>query len=214
MVDNIKAQGIQPQTQQENQKVAAATTSTQSLKDNFKSISSSLSVVQVAKISNSNSPAKSSENSNASRLSASLQDAVKYSKQAIKVLEDVTAGDLNHSEVEKLLSESGSDAEVSLPERPKEILSVEDIAGDLEALKNNLTSLFESLKQKATQSEVFTENQRASEADKKDLEIAQSKADSTSMQIQFNSREALSAHNGLTLDSVASLLSSSEANKI
>jgi hypothetical protein len=214
MVDKIKALGITPEPiEVKNARSALTGASTQNLKENFKSISSSLSAAQVFKGSN-NTQKEKVNSSSSSRLSDSLQDAVKYSKQALKVLEDVTAGGLNSEGVGKLLSEESESDEVSLPDRERLPVTVQQLAGDLEDLKNNLTTLFESLKQKANQSVVSNENQLASQVNTQDLEQARSKAKSTSLQIQFNGNEALSAHRGLTLDSVAFLLSSREAGKI
>ena len=213
MVDKIKALGIKPEPIEVRLgKNAPAVATTQNLKENFKSISSSLSAAQVSRTPNSSQ--KEKVNGGSSRLADSLQDAVKYSKQALKVLEDVTAGGLSSDGVQKLLSEESTADEVNLPDRERLPVSVEQLAGDLEDLKNNLSTLFESLKNKANQSAVSNENQRASQVDTKDLEQARSKAKSTSLQIQFNGDEALSAHRGLTLDSVAFLLSSREAGKV
>lgn len=203
MVDKLKL------NQNVDARLQNLTTSQQALKENFKTISSTLSVAQVSRqVSGS---VKNSDDG-ATKLSNSLKDAVKYSKQALKVLEDITAGDLTHADVQKLLSSEGSSESVEIDlNKQKDGVSVQDLAVDLAALKENLSKLFDSLKAKANQSEVYSENQKASEAQISDLKEAQSKADATSMRIQFNSQEALLAHNGLTVDSVANLLSSGES---
>lgn len=206
MVDKIKQNQIEGARVQQQ----SAAPSPQALKENFKSISSNLSVAQVAK--QSTVGVKSSDEG-AARLSNSLKDAVKYSKQALKVLEDVVAGDLSEGDVKELLSDKPVQDPIALPQRERSI-SVSELAGDLEALKDSLATLFESLKSKANASEVYSENKRASQVTARDLEEARSKAESTSMRIQFNAQEALSAHGGLNINSVAQLLSSAEASKL
>jgi hypothetical protein len=186
-------------------------TSTQALKDSFKSISSNLSVAQVTK---QITPSIKNSDDGAAKLSNSLKDAVRYSKQALSVLEDVIAGDIKPDNVEKLLSEDSKALIQRVPERDRLPVSISEIAGDLQELKDNLTTLFESLKTKSEQSEVYSENRKASEVEVVDLEEAKSKAESTSMRIQFNSKEALSAHTGLTINSVAQLLNSGEAVRV
>ena len=208
MVDKIKENiPVKPKVQA----ATASVTSPQALKENFKSISSNLSVAQVSK--QLTTAAKNSDDG-ATRLSSSLKDAVKYSKQALKVLEDVVAGDLKPDGVERLLSDGPPPSEIKRPPRERDGISVTELAGDLETLKDNLTNLFEALKLKANQTEVSSENKKASEVDISDLEEAQSKAESTSMRIQFNGREALYAHGGLTLDSVAQLLNAGDVAKV
>lgn len=205
MVDKIKQN--QPEGAPKLQQ--SSSTSTQSLKESFKSISSNVSVAQLAK--QVSSGVKSSDEG-AVKISNSLKDAVKYSRQALKVLEEVVAGDLSESDVNQLLSDSPVDNTVEIPKRERPV-PVTELAGDLEALKNSLSNLFESLKNKADASEVYTENMSASSASARDLEATQSKAESTSMRIQFNAEEALSAHGSLNINSVSQLLASSEGSK-
>jgi len=87
------------------------------------------------------------------------------------------------------------------------------LADDLSALKENLTSLFESLKEKSNKSDILSENKQASLSDARELEKAQSKAESASLRIQFNGREALDVHRGLTINSVAQLLSNNDSGR-
>lgn len=204
MADKIDVQ--KPLSSQQQLK----SSSPQVLKENFKSLSSNLSVAQVTQEA---TPQTKKSDEGAAKLSNSLKDAVKYSKQALKVLEDITAGDLNPDGVNKLLSVNEDTEEVEIQPRPRESVSVTELADDLSALKENLSSLFETLKEKSNKSDVLSENKQASLSDTKDLVKAQSKAESASLRIQFNGREALEVHQGLTINSVAKLLSNTETER-
>ena len=112
----------------------------------------------------------------------SLNDAVRFSKEALNALEGV------------------ADSEQGEPELVKEF------AADLDKLKSDIVDLLSDLRRRADTADVASENIEASDASIEDVERAQAQASEASSQIQFNSEEALSAHGALTFERVAQLL--------
>jgi flagellin-like hook-associated protein FlgL len=181
MVDNIKNQPNlrHPQSVPKKQDQTA-------LRQNFKSISSGLSVSQVVRDAPAvvHVQATQSQSAQVGKVVSNLNDAVKSSKKTLKALEDVTQA-----------AEDGPGASV-----------VRAFAEDLDALKADIVDLLETLRMRADRAAVLGENMQASEARLEDVEKARAKAESMGSGLQFKAEEALEAHRGITPDSVARLL--------
>jgi hypothetical protein len=212
MVDKIKSQEfVKLQIEKERSTPAAPSRSGHELREGFKSLSSSLSVAEKVNDlkSNNKAPSKPVEIRKSGSNMASLDDAVRYSKDAIDALEQVTAGSLKTQNVYSLLSED----EEAIPVKSKprgESISIGQLADDLESLKNDLKDLFATLKQKADQTGVLDENIEASNVSVEDLQQAQQLAEKASKEIQFNPQGALKAYDQLNVSSVARLLHEGE----
>ena len=180
MVDSIKGQSRAALVNAQKE------ASSNSLRESFKTLSSGTSVSQVAK----DVPAvvnvqRRPQSGPLGELVTSLNDAVKFSQEALKALEGVadSTGAIGHRGL------------------------VKEFSGDLDKLKSEVTDLLEGLKNQAQSADVLNENIQASDTKVSDLYKAQSKAKETNSLIQFNSEEALQAHGGaLTVDSVSRLL--------
>lgn len=183
MVDNIKNQpNIRyPQSVPKKQDQTA-------LRQNFKSISSGLSVSQVVRDAPAvvHVQATQLQSAQVGKVVSNLNDAVKSSKKTLKALEDVSQA-----------AEDGG---------PEAASVVRAFAEDLDALKADIVDLLETLRVRADRAAVLGENMQASEARLEDVEKARAKAESMGSGLQFKAEEALEAHRGITPDSVARLL--------
>jgi hypothetical protein len=208
MVDKIKSQEfVKLQIEKERSTPAAPSRSGNELREGFKTLSSSLSVAERVNDQKSTNKAssRSAEIPKTASNMASLDDAVRFSKDAINALEQVTAGSLKSENVYSLLSEDAEAVPVKAKSRGDSI-SVGQLADDLESLKKDLKDLFATLKQKADQTGVLDENIEASNTSVEDLQQAQQLAEKASKEIQFNPRDALKAYDQLNVSSVARLL--------
>ncbi len=187
MVDSIK-NSQSPLSSSPTPKKANEVTkqsSASELRESFKTLSSGTSVSQAA----NESPAvvkvqKRGENAKGSKLVESLNEAVRYSNEALNVLEQV---------VESEGKNSGSGL-------------VQEFADDLAELKSDIVDLLSDLRRRAETADIASENIDAADVSVEDVDRAQNKASNTSSQIQFNSEEALSAHGELSFERVAKLL--------
>jgi hypothetical protein len=153
------------------------------LRESFKNLSSGTSVSQAAK----EVPAvinvqKRGSSVKVGKLVESLNEAVRFSKEALNALEGVGDPDRKNPEL------------------------VKEFANDLDKLKSDIVDLLSDLRRRADTAGVANENIEASDASLADVERAQARATQTSSQIQFNSEEALNAHGELTFEKVARLL--------
>ena len=180
MVDSIKGQSRAALTQAQKEASGSA------LRESFKSLSSGTSVSQVAKEASAVvNVQKRPSQGNLGNMVTSLNDAVRFSKEALKALEGV------------------ADSTGALGNRGL----VQEFADDLNKLKAEVADLLEGLQNQAQTADVLNENIEASGTKVEDLEKAQAKAKETNSLIQFHSEEALAAHGGtLTVDSVSRLL--------
>jgi hypothetical protein len=151
-----------------------------SLRENFRQLSSGLSVSQAAQEAQvtSNSPKGRPQ---VNKLVNNLNDAVKFSREALQALEKVVSEE-----------EAGS--------------VIGEFTADLERLRLDIVDLLEDLRSRARTAEVISENIEAADARLEDVERAGAKAREASVQIQFRSEEALQAHGALTLEKVNRLL--------
>lgn len=190
MVDSIKSQ-TPVLTPSKSKSVQEQSNNTASLRDNFKSLSSGLTVAQAA----NDTPAvvnirREGNSDKAGRLKDNLNDAVRFSNEALRSLENIA-----------------SDKELKA-EKPEPVGSVQELAADLDRLKSDIVDLLDELRSRAETADLISENYQAAGARLEDVEKAQTKAQSTSSDIQFNSEQALNAHSGeLTLERVQQLLS-------
>jgi len=197
MVDKINDPKVAPKQLSKETNNPSSVKSNESLREGFKSLSSSLTIASSARELGVQSPNKANAPgaSKSALVSDKLNDAVKYSKDAISVLEDITAGSLKPDLVNELLSEEEEDdsSGVKLFTYNREEAPVRQLADDLNTLKKDLKNLFEALKEKANQSAVTIENREASSAKIEDLDKAKEQADLTSSEIQFNVKDATGA---------------------
>jgi hypothetical protein len=210
MVDSIKnSQSPLPSTAPKKPGEAIKPGSSEAVaRDSFKSLSSGTSVSRVAQ----ESPAvvniqKRGNSAKAGKLVESLNEAVRFSTEALNVLEGVSRPGAN-GRVEKKATEENS-PEKKVDEQDTEDTSsglVQAFAEDLAELKSDIVDLLADLRRRAEAADVASENFEASDASVEDVDRAQSKATETSSQIQFNSEEALSAHGELSFERVARLL--------
>lgn len=168
-------------------KVSLNILSTQSLRQNFKSLSSGLKapakhIEDAAKVQADGSSANSKRMSD---LVSYLNDAVSHSAAALDSLKRVQ--------------------ELSSPD-DTEVAKLSDSARDLDKLRENMDSVLSMLKDQAKTAEVLNENFNASEAKIEDVDAATSRAEETGSSIKFGSEEAIDAHNNLNPSSVLALL--------
>lgn len=215
MVDKINVPKVATAQQTKEFNNQSSSKSNVSLREGFKSLSSTLTVAGSARELGVQGPNKGNPpgSSKPSLVTGKLDDAVKYSKDAISALEDITAGSLKPDTVNELLSEEDEDdsSGVKLFTYNREEAPVRQLADDLKTLKKDLKNLFEALKEKASQSAVTSENREASSARIEDLDQAKAQADLTSSEIQFNVKDALQAHSRLSINSVVRLLDDNDA---
>lgn len=184
MVDSIKGGVTSASAQSSGTPAAQAETrrSQSSLRTSFQSLSSGTSVSETAREASAVvSVERRGGLSQTSKLASNLNDAVRFSNEALRALEDVAQA-----------------AEgVGVPG------VVQEFAEDLDKLKSDIANLLQSLRERADRASLIDENVEASGARIEDVERAQETAQSLS----FSVEEALSAHgNGLTADRVAELL--------
>jgi hypothetical protein len=211
MVDKIKSPSpVQKNLQSEQANVEKAK-SPESLRQGFQTLSTSLSVSD--RFIRDQKPLKvetrrqeDSRNASPEVKVSSLDDAVRYSREALNALEQVTAGGLNSQTVSSLLSEE-EDSSVDIPERSEaKRTRVGELAEDLDTLKTNLRDLFIALKEKADKSNVTISNREASNPGVEDLRLATELARNASKEIKFHPDNALEVHSGIDLNSVTRLL--------
>lgn len=144
------------------------------LRNNFKDLTSkvSLSSVKVQETAASNS-----REAGPKVQANKLNDAVSFSKLALKSLDD--------------LSGNGSEG----VER-----------SDIDQIKADIQNVLSKLNHKAVRAEVAAENVASAESQIRDIDLASKAAQNTSAQIGFGASEAINAHTGLTPERVASLL--------
>lgn len=213
MVDKIKSSSPPVLRTLEKEQIAPSNAkSNESLRQGFQTLSNTLSVTERAvkdtKVQKSESKASEATKKppSESKLS-SLNDAVRFSKEALNALEQVTAGGLSSKSVSALLSddEENESSGIQLKDKSDKPAVVE-IANDLDALKTNLRDLFTALKQKADKSNITIANQEASNPSVEDLDKAKELAKNASNKIEFNPQKAMDAHSGIDLQSVTRLL--------
>lgn len=184
MVDSIKSQTNLSQSQSTPKR-----TSNNSLRQNFKSLSSGLSVSQALKdtpaVVHVQTPKSSVQ---VGKLVDNLNDAVKSSKRTLKALEDVSSA-----------AEGNDDINV-----------VQAFAEDLDQLKSDIVELLQDLRHRVSRAEVLSENMEAADTRLEDLERAQEKVRDASEGILSNKEEALFAHSFLNPGSVDRLLEEHE----
>ena len=153
------------------------------LRDNFKSISSGLSVLQSAQEAKAASPggASGKTGSQVNRLLDNLNDAVKFSREAVLAL-DKAVGDHDASS------------------------SLEKLTADIEKLRSDIAGVLEGLRTRADAAQVIGENLAAASPEIENVDKASVKAREAGSQIQFRSDQALGAHDGLSANRVAELL--------
>ncbi len=220
MVDKIKSPSPFQQSQLKiNNKDQGApdtmrsASSNEGLKQAFQNLSTAVSVKEHSGVEEKKhlkaeaKPVDKSIKSESESKLSSLNDAVRYSKEALSALEQVTAGNLNSASVSKLLSEDPAkkEGENTSIKFGTDRTPVGEIADDLQALKSNLKNLFVALKEKADQSNITIANREASSSSVEDLKQASEIAKDTSREIQFNPKDAMGAHN-LSFGAVTKLL--------
>ncbi|MCB0322593.1 MAG: hypothetical protein KDD69_03435 [Bdellovibrionales bacterium] len=186
MVDSIKGQTSptsSPKATNESSR-AGGSQSSDALRESYKNLSSGTSVTQAAK----EVPAvvnvqKRGNSVQVGKLVQNLNEAVRYSNEALKALE-----------------------EVATPEAGGPNGLVREFAEDLDKLRSDIVDLLSDLRLRADTANVASENIEAADASVEDVARAQARANSAHSQIQFNSVDALNAHEGLTFEKVARLL--------
>lgn len=186
MVDSIKTN-----TDLSKSQSAPKRNNSSALKENFKNLSSGLSVSEVLKEAPAVVQVQSYKNSTqVGKLVDNLNEAVKSSKETLQALEDVSA---------QASSPAGNELNV-----------VKAFAEDLDELKSDIVDLLKDLRTRAGQAAVLNENIEAADSRVEDLEKAQAMASDASMGIQFDKETALSAHSFLSPGSVDRLLQEKE----
>jgi hypothetical protein len=180
MVDSIKSQVSPAQVRsgpKESPKPGA-----QSLRDNFKTVSTGGEATQVARESATTVQIRKREDGpQVGKLANTLNDAVKFSNEALKAIERVSDSD-----------SPGENTEV-----------VQEFANDLDRLKSDIVDLLSDLRSRADRAGIIGANIEASSPQLEDVAKAQERAKS----ISFDVDQALGAHGeGLTIDRVAELL--------
>ncbi len=180
MVDSIKPQVSPAQVRsgpKESPKPGA-----QSLRENFKTVSNGAESAQLARETAATVKVRKREDGpQLGKLANTLNDAVKFSNEALKAIERV-------SETEA----SGGNTDV-----------VQEFANDLDRLKSDIVDLLSDLRSRADRAGIIGANIEASTPQLEDVAKAQERAQT----ISFDVEQALGAHGeGLTYDRVAELL--------
>ncbi len=187
MVDSIKNSQslLSSSTAPKKASEASKQNAPSALRESFKTLSSGTSVSQVANEASAVvNVRKREEPAKGSKLVESLNEAVRFSNEALNVLEQVAESDSD---------EKGSGL-------------VREFADDLEELKSDIVDLLSDLRSRAETADVASENLEAADATVEDVDRAQNTASEASDQIQFNSDEALGAIGELNFERVAKLL--------
>ena len=166
---------------------SAANVSATTLRNNFKSLSSgkvsdaaNSAAKEVDRVSSSSDGSQDS----VANVLAGLNDAVSHSAMALDSIKKV------------------ADVGSSIANDP----ALAGVLKDLEGVGSAVSEVLSALRDRLDHAEVIKENLSASTARLSDLNQAQAQAAETEAQIQYNSQNAVDAHEGLTPDRVARLL--------
>ena len=168
-------------------KISLNILSSQSLRQNFKTLSSGLKAPSkaaddAAKVQADSTVANSRRMSD---LVGYLNDAVAHSTAALESLKRVQ--------------------ELGNPE-DAEVAKLSDSARDLDKLRENMDESLRLLKEQAKTAEVVNENMSAAEVKIEDVDAATVRAEEAGSNIKFDNEEAIEAHNNLDPASVLALL--------
>lgn len=185
MVDNVKARAPDKQVHKPNNN------SPQSLAKNFEKLSNKPELV--SQVSKDAAVVVNSTRHGDSKIegdSSGIKDALKSTREAAQSV--------------RKLREANSDSskEVRIPP-----VGVEDLARDLESLKEDIKSLFAQLRSKSDAVAVADANAEASQSQTGNLDKVLRKAEDTGLEIQFKPKSALTAHSDrISPDAVEKLL--------
>lgn len=164
------------------QKVDIRQIDSNTLRSNFKNLSSGLSVAQAANNQAANIQTLYQHSPKMGKVVDHLKDALKSSEQTLKALEEMS-------------DETSSDE-----------TSISFIAKDINELKSDVVELLKTLKQRTETANIMSENISSADSRIEDVQAAQDMAKNMQADIVLLKNEALQAHSQLSSAEVQKLL--------